>query len=86
MVDKKFVALFKTTLSRLAGAGLFNSSFIDHEFWLRWPKKFREKKRYEKKCEEEETVTQQPLANSPCSPSILARVSKITSSIYLDTI
>lgn len=49
IVDVRFVALLKTTCARLAGQNRIPHDFIDYDFWSKWPKKFRERKRYEKK-------------------------------------
>lgn len=48
-VDPRFVALLKTTVGKLAGENVIDRSIIDLEFWSKWPSKFREAKRYEKK-------------------------------------
>ena len=46
LVHKDFVALLKTTLSRMAGSGILDQSFVNLDFWRNWPKKFREARRY----------------------------------------
>lgn len=55
IVDPKFVALLKTTLARLAGSEKLDFKLIGLDFWARWPKKFREKKRYVKTCENKQS-------------------------------
>ena len=46
VVPKEFIALLKTTLSRMCGAGVLDSTVVDLDFWRTWPKKYREAKRY----------------------------------------
>lgn len=48
LVPPKFVALFKTSLSGLMGTNDLRPHMIDRAFWVRWPKKWLETKRYEK--------------------------------------
>lgn len=52
LVDKRFAALLKTTISRLVGQNIIKPSHNDLAFWKNWPKKFRESKRYKKVTEE----------------------------------
>lgn len=47
-VLKGFVALLKTTLARMTGEGSLKNGQADLDFWSRWPKKFREAKRYKR--------------------------------------
>lgn len=48
-MDPRFVALLKSSISRLVGQKIIKPHVNDLEFWTRWPNKFREAKRYKKK-------------------------------------
>ena len=41
-------ALLKSSVARMSGANLISPSLAGHDFWSKWPKKFREAKRYDK--------------------------------------
>ena len=48
LIPHEFVALLKSTLSRMTGVGILDYSFVNLDFWRAWPKKYREAKRYAK--------------------------------------